>query len=78
VFESMDEIGHFAHIRNLWIIRQQFEHFLYPKTKVELAHENYLYNKGFTRKCRLRGHQTCNGWGLTGIEETRRLLSSYR
>jgi hypothetical protein len=39
VFESVDEVGHLAHIGNLWIIRQQLEHFLYPKAKLELARE---------------------------------------
>ena len=54
MFESVDEVGHLAHIGNLWIIRQQLEHFLYPETKLELACESRLYNKGFPRKYRLR------------------------
>ena len=54
MFESVDEIGHFAHIRNLWIIRQQLEHFLYPEAKLELARESRLYSKGVPRKYRLR------------------------
>jgi hypothetical protein len=53
------------------------EHFLYPKTKPELAREKLTVQQGVYTQMSFEGHQTRNGWGLTGIGQIQRLLSSY-